>query len=261
MYRRDIAWLHRDCVHKSRLWFVYFQDRLTVFPSIYLAYAHARPKFRDRNDNFRSFAVDAECELVIEGFPRSGNSFAVAAFRQAQRRPVRIAHHLHAAAQVLGASRLGIPVLLLIRNPSAAITSIAVKRPGLSIPWAIRSYIRFYETVLPVIDDVIVVPFSVVISDFGSAIARMNSRCGTSFTLFPNDGSMTSAVMSEIDQSGLREASRSGRSFELSVGRPSTERELAKVTPRAIYWDPAHQPLRRRAEAIYKRILSHSDLT
>lgn len=127
--------------------------------------------------------------------------------------------------------------------------------------WAIRSYIRFYEAVLPIIDDVIVVPFSVVISDFGSAIANLNSRCGSNFVLFPNDGSMTSAVMSEIDQSGLREASRSGRSFELSVGRPSAERELAKEASRAIYWDSAYQPLRRRAEAIYDHVLGHSDLS
>ena len=32
--------------------------------------------------------------LVIEGFPRSANTFAVVAFRQAQERYVPIAHHL-----------------------------------------------------------------------------------------------------------------------------------------------------------------------
>ena len=35
---------------------------------------------------------DPHVDIVIEGFPRSANSFAVHAFRVAQDRPVRIAH-------------------------------------------------------------------------------------------------------------------------------------------------------------------------
>ena len=46
---------------------------------------------------------DPGVDIVIEGFPRSANSVAVHAFRVAQDRPVRIAHHLHAPAQVIAA--------------------------------------------------------------------------------------------------------------------------------------------------------------
>src|SRR5207247_8264431 len=47
----------------------------------------------------------AETEICIEGFPRSGNTFAVIAFQQAQTRTVSIAHHVHAPGSVIGAAR------------------------------------------------------------------------------------------------------------------------------------------------------------
>ena len=52
---------------------------------------------------YRGLLVDGGTQMVIEGFPRSGNTFAVFAFRHAQRRDIRVAHHLHAPAQVIRA--------------------------------------------------------------------------------------------------------------------------------------------------------------
>ena len=49
--------------------------------------------------------VGPDTELVIEGFPRTANTFAVFAFQTAQARPVRVAHHLHAPIQVTVAAR------------------------------------------------------------------------------------------------------------------------------------------------------------
>jgi len=76
----------------------------------------------------RARAVDRATELVIEGFARSGNTFAVAAFSLAQPRPVRLAHHLHAPAQVLLAARMGIPCIVLVRDPVDAVASRLIRR-------------------------------------------------------------------------------------------------------------------------------------
>src|SRR5437868_13667498 len=38
--------------------------------------------------------LDDATEIVIEGYPRAASSFAVAAFRAAQGRPVGVAHHV-----------------------------------------------------------------------------------------------------------------------------------------------------------------------
>jgi hypothetical protein len=73
----------------------------------------------------RGEVVDARTDIVIEGFPASANTFAVAAFRLAQEpRYMRIAHHTHVPAQVIEATRLGVPAILLIREPMQAVLSV-----------------------------------------------------------------------------------------------------------------------------------------
>ena len=79
-------------------------------PFLFYNFYRLRPSYRD-------LSVDRRTQIVIEGFPRSGNTFAVVAFQQAQRESVRVAHHLHMPAQVIRAAHLGIPILLLVGSP------------------------------------------------------------------------------------------------------------------------------------------------
>lgn len=67
-----------------------FQARVTIshYPWLYFPIQRLRPQRRD-------LVVARDTEIVIEGYPRSANTFAVAAFLLAQGRPVKIAHHLH----------------------------------------------------------------------------------------------------------------------------------------------------------------------
>ena len=57
-----------------------------------------------------------DSQLVIEGFPRSGNTWTEALIRAYAKDPVRLAHHSHAPAHVLYALKEKIPVLLLARD-------------------------------------------------------------------------------------------------------------------------------------------------
>src|SRR5205814_3293356 len=80
--------------------------------------AIALPLLRARGGDGFLAPIRDETEVVIEGFPRSGNTFAVAAFHYAQRpRDVKIAHHAHVPAQLLSAVRLGLPAVVLVRDP------------------------------------------------------------------------------------------------------------------------------------------------
>jgi hypothetical protein len=85
---------------------------------------------RTRKDLTR--AVTPDTQVVIEGFPRSGNSFARRAFIMAQEETfdvTRIAHHLHVPAQIVRAAQWRIPTLVLIRRPRDAVLSFAVWDP------------------------------------------------------------------------------------------------------------------------------------
>src|SRR5215211_5981100 len=96
-----------------------------------------------RKDQAR--VVTPDTQLVIEGFPRSANTFARVAFNRAQSGRVRIAHGLHVPAQVIRASTWRIPTLILIRKPKDAVLSFAIRDP-ISVDQALRYYITFYET-------------------------------------------------------------------------------------------------------------------
>src|SRR6185503_18662977 len=83
--------------------------------------------------------------IVIEGFLRSGNTFAVAAFRVANGADVHVGRHLHGAPHVLRAVRYGLPTLVLIRRPADAVASYLVRRPTLTPEDALLEYLDFYR--------------------------------------------------------------------------------------------------------------------
>lgn len=118
-------------------------------------------------------------ELVVEGFPRSGNSLAVAAIAAAQPRPLRIAHHTHAPANVLRALRLGLPTLVVVRDPDEAAVELVLAKPFLSLGHALRGYARFHEPLLDRRDGFVVATFEEVHEDPARVVRRINDRFGT----------------------------------------------------------------------------------
>ena len=87
-------------------------------------------------ENFER-AVTPDTQLVIEGFPRSGNTFARRAFVMAQDErfdKTRIARHLHVPAQVVRAARWQIPTLVLIRKPKRCRTVLCHMEPDIGRP-------------------------------------------------------------------------------------------------------------------------------
>src|SRR6185295_14577267 len=109
-------------------------------------------------------------EIVIEGFPRSGTSFAVAAFRRAQGRDVAIACHVHAPAQIVAGAKRKIPTVLIVREPEATCVSFAIRNPHLSMAQTIRGYLRFHEPLVSVRGEIVVATFAEVTKDLGSVI-------------------------------------------------------------------------------------------
>ena len=121
-----------------------------------------------------------ETDLVVEGYPRSGNSFAESAISLLEP-SLRLAHHRHVAAQFLLARRWGIPALLLIREPADAAASAVFRAPDLATPeQALRQWISFHNACEPACDAMVVSDFGTTTGDFGAVIAGLNDRFGLS---------------------------------------------------------------------------------
>lgn len=195
-------------------------------------------------------------EICIEGFLRSGNTFAVIAFQHAQRRVVSIAHHVHAAGAVIEAVRLGTPTIVLIRPPEDSVLSYVVRWPELTIAHALRGYVRFYEPLVPHRRGFVVAPFGEVTSDLGAVICRVNERFGTAFESFEHTDENLRAVREEMARWDADTHRKEGAPVELAAGLPTEAKEARKARLRIDYARPAHARLRRRAEALYERLSS-----
>jgi hypothetical protein len=192
-------------------------------------------------------------EIVIEGFPRSANSFAVAAFARAQGRKPEIAHHVHAPAQILGAAHRNVPAIALIRNPEDAVLEYVIKKPDITIGQALRGYVRFYEPLLACRGAFVTGLFDEVTSDFGAVIRRVNERFRTSFTEFEHSEENARATLDELDRY-WRGILGSGERLEIIVGRPSAVRDQIKGGLRDGYHAASLAGLRARARTLYERM-------
>jgi hypothetical protein len=204
--------------------------------------------------------VAGDTEIVIEGYPRSANSFAVAAFDMPQPRPLRIAHHTHAPAQIVTACRKGIPTLVLVREPDAAALNTCIYHPELTVKQALQSYITFHTVIWPYRDRFVVGPFPEITSDFGATMRRVNDRFGTSFVPFDHTQENVQRVFAAMD-TYWREKVGEGETFERVVGRPSEWRDRRREEMRAMLDAPELASLRARAQAQYRTLVASTGAT
>jgi len=155
-----------------------FRTRLSESPALYLPLA--RLKYPGPSPEVISPAT----ELVIDGYTRCASTFAVYALQLAQPEPVRLAHHLHAPAQLVAAAQAGVPALAVIREPRGAILSQLVREPDVALRDALVAYTRFYRRLLSCRDRLVVADLEEVTTDFGAVTRRINDRFGTAFAEF-----------------------------------------------------------------------------
>lgn len=215
------------------------RNKLRSSPLLYGAYKSVC----DRHHS--SLGVVRESDLVIEGFPRSGNSFAVVAFEMAQGVPVRIAHHWHSPSQFVAAVRYDIPAVLVIRRPKEAVVSYAIYRGSNGLRGMLEEYVGFHRAVMPWLKQVLVADFREITSDFGRVVDRINERFGTDFGRFEHTEANVAEVFRRIEdyQEG-----------EHRFSRPSEVRRQRQDTLRARLQAADLRHLLMEASELYDRI-------
>lgn len=147
--------------------------------------------------------INERTQLVIEGFPRSGNTFAFFAVKHAERlagREVNVSSHVHTPSQVRLAVGQRYPTLVVIRRPVDVVTSLLIAAPHVSVTSALREYIHHHRVLLPLRDRFVTGTFDQVTTDFGAVTERINTRFGTSFARFDPTDEDTDAVFAAIEE-------------------------------------------------------------
>jgi hypothetical protein len=193
-------------------------------------------------------------DLVIEGFPRSGNTFAVHAFLSVNP-TARVSHHMHAPANVLRAVERQVPVIVAVRDPRDAVVSEVLREPRKGVERALREWISFYTTVQPLLDHVVIAPFEDIVGDFGRIVARVNDQFGTAFVPFAGTAAANQQVLDGID-ARARERGKRGARLEAQVPRPSAVRDAAKAARVGELHVPAARRLVERAVALHGELVT-----
>jgi hypothetical protein len=147
-------------------------------PAVYLPFA--RRKYPGPSPR----VIGPDTQAVIDGYTRSASTFAVYAFQVSQSTPVRLAHHLHASAQLIEAARRGLPTIAVVREPRGAVLSQVVREPGVDLLDALHAYHRFHRSLMAYRDAFVIADFREVTDDFGAVVRRLNAQFGTAFGIF-----------------------------------------------------------------------------
>lgn len=143
-------------------------------------------------------AIRSDHDVCIEGFPRSGNTFALMAFER-WNPGAQIAHHLHLPGQLIGALRYGVPAILLVREPEEAVASLLVfTRWTLSPTAALSGYLSFHRALLPVVDRLAICSFEDLVQEPQLMVERARERFGAPFSSSQLDEPGRTSILADI---------------------------------------------------------------
>jgi hypothetical protein len=193
--------------------------------------------------------VDSTTELIIEGFPRSANTWSVVAFEQIQSVKVKIAHHQHVISQILRGIKYGIPIILLIRNPKDVTISESMRDPEIPMEQILRHYIDYYTFLYDYKSAYLIANFEDVINNYRSIIDGVNLKFGTNFT-----SRNISAQEEELIADKVKEL---GRRFQggdpVRISYPSEKKSMFKLQLRATIEGEKYRQLLEKAESVYQQ--------
>lgn len=205
--------------------------------------------------------------VVIDGYPRSANTFACDAFTVAQGHslehavargyPVKMGNHFHSPAQFALARKYGVPAMLVLREPVAAALSWVVFTEGkLTASDALRHYVHFHEPLVRIADAFAVAPFEEVTRDFGKSIARLNAKFGTQFRLFDHSDETQQAIFAEMETRLRNREKARGEELKLRRNFPHEQKKEMSRRFAADFEAPQVADLRRKAGALYAALMT-----
>lgn len=217
--------LHSTVAKEPGLWLLYQ-------PYIFWGQTKKKAKGIDPRES----VVNKQTDLVIDGFQGSANSFATVAFKNMQEKSVRLAHHLHSPSQIIKAVKNDVPVLLTVREPEAAILSLTGRWDYISVTQALKSYIGFYDKLLPYTDRLVVSTFKQTTQELDEVIERINNKYDTQF-----------------DSVNIENVSKKSRKKVTETCEQKVLRQQTKMLKRKEFERVENRALLQKAQNIYEK--------
>jgi hypothetical protein len=173
------------------------------------------------------FVCDRSTSIVIEGYPRSSNTFTVDFIQILSARSalnLKPAHHTHDVDNLLIGLGLGVPCVALIRNPVDAIASYMIYNGDIELEAAVLRYKKFYEPLLPHLDKLVVAEFGKLLSDLNGFVSFLNLAFSIGLPLSADvDADSARAKLNELERG---QKIYKPEEFSRKVASPNDERKL-----------------------------------
>ncbi len=198
-----------------------------------------------------------QTSLVIEGFPRSGNTFAYFAVCHAaneENRSLEVSSHVHTPSAVKAATARRIPTVVVIRRPLDAVTSLLIAAPHVPFDRAILEWSHHHQEIWPYRDRFLTATFQQVTTDMGSVTQRLGRLFGTHLPQYQPSEVNDAEVFASIEQN--HQVLHGGT--ENVVPRPSSARQAERIWLEDQLKAPHLARLLHDANLIFGRYSSHS---
>lgn len=168
---------------------------------------------------------NVRCDLAVDGFARSGNTFVADMLRATQRPDFTLESHHHIPPFVMAACEHGTPTVLLIREPVDSVISLS-----LHSQWSLRKsldhYIAYHACLRPYQSRVMIARFADFTWDFRRLVLDINQRFGLSLKTDFDHGTVSARTLAAMD----RRLSTTGKPLTpLQIHRPTEERRHLKI--------------------------------
>ena len=185
-------------------------------------YAHLIRRYPER------LIATADKDLVIEGFPRSANTFIVEFMELSARsrgRQLSIAHHTHDPKNIEFGMANEIPCLVLIRDPLEAVTSYCIYH-GLPIAESASRYEMFYESLTHLGKPIPIIDFELILSSPSSVMGIVNRYYAVDLPIPEDHETISKLAVAEIKQRSIK--THGHENYTRKSGAPSSDRTPLK---------------------------------
>ncbi len=208
--------------------------------------------FLMRKRMYWNVVVNKKTKIVVEGYPRSANTFAFNIFKRIFLEmgvsPKRIAHHTHSAAQIIYGAKRNIPMVVVIRDPLSAVTSLIIMndlhRKDLSgiADLYLKQYISFHEKIIGLRDKYILADFNMIINNYNHIITEVNEKYKVKFNLLNQDPNEQEAILETIKNDTLKRFKNDHKKLSIPSKDKSNYKEVVNpIVKDSKYFNEAYK--------------------
>ena len=138
-------------------------------------------------------------DLVVEGFPRAGNTFVVYALQSASGNRLQVASHVHHPSQVkLAVAGVRYPQSSSSEEPITTLSSYLTYAQHGRPSGVLKEYVSYHQELVPYADRLLVCDFEESTSDMSSVIARINLRYSMEIPPFDQSPANVERIFAKI---------------------------------------------------------------